>query len=64
MTKKPENRLTTGKDKTMSSPEKASSPNQLTKTGKKGDVELTENDLKTVSGGAIDTWMEFKDSKG
>jgi bacteriocin-like protein len=60
MTKKPENRSTTGKDKTMSSPEKTSSPNRLTKTGKKADVELTENDLKTVSGGAFDAYLEFK----
>ena len=31
-----------------------SSPDELVKTGKTGDVELTENDLKAVSGGSCD----------
>ena len=40
------------KKETTSLQGRASSPDRLTKTGKKGDVELPKDDLKTVSGGA------------
>jgi len=36
-----------------------SSPDKLTKTGKKGDVELTDDELKNVAGGAVDAFMKY-----
>jgi hypothetical protein len=42
---------THGKKETASSQGKAASPDKLTKTDKKGDVELTEDDLDGVCGG-------------
>lgn len=39
----------------------------LTKTGKtdkKKDIELKEDELERVTGGAFDTYMQFKDYKG
>lgn len=35
------------------SDKRAASPDKLTRTAKKEDVELTENDLKAVSGGSL-----------
>jgi hypothetical protein len=32
-----------------------------TKAAKKGDVELTEEELKHATGGAVDTFLTFKD---
>jgi hypothetical protein len=54
MAKKQKIGSTEGKKEATSSQGKASSPDKLTKAGKKGEVELTEDDLKGVSGGAVD----------
>jgi hypothetical protein len=53
MAKKPEIRSTEGEGKNRAaSPQgKASSPDKLTKAGKKGDIELSEDELKGVAGG-------------
>jgi bacteriocin-like protein len=51
MAAKKESHSTHGKKEATSTQGMASSPEKPTKTGKKADVELTENDLKTVSGG-------------
>jgi hypothetical protein len=54
MAKKQKIGSTEGKKEAASSRGKAYSPDKLTKAGKKGEVELTEDDLKAVSGGAVD----------
>jgi hypothetical protein len=54
MAHKKETRSTRGEKETTSSQGKAAAPDKLTKAGKKGEVELTEDDLKAVSGGAVD----------
>jgi bacteriocin-like protein len=53
MANKKENHSTHGMKEATSTQGMASSPDKPTKTGKKGDVELTENDLKAVSGGTV-----------
>jgi hypothetical protein len=51
MAKKQKIGSTEGKKETTSSQGKASSPDKLTKAGKKGDIELSEDELKAVAGG-------------
>jgi bacteriocin-like protein len=51
---KKENHSTHWKKETTSSQGKAGSPDKLTKAGKKGDKELSEDELKAVAGGATD----------
>jgi hypothetical protein len=51
MADKKETHSTHGEKETTSSQGKAASPDKLTKAGKKGEVELTEDDLKAASGG-------------
>jgi hypothetical protein len=53
MADKKETHSTHGKKETTPSQGKEASPDKLTKTGKKGEVELTEDDLKAVSGGGV-----------
>jgi hypothetical protein len=43
---------------------KISSADDLTKTSKSGDVELDEEELKRVTGGATDMFVKLGDIKG
>jgi hypothetical protein len=41
------------KPSTTSKPTKKASPDKLIKTSKKGDIELTEEELRDVTGGVV-----------
>ena len=53
MTKEQQIASTEGKKETTSSRGKAASPDKLTEAGKKGEVELSEDELKAVAGGDV-----------
>jgi hypothetical protein len=61
MAKKQDIRSTEGRKGSASSQGKASSPDKLTKVGKKGDIELSEDELKGVAGGAFDAFSKVQD---
>jgi type III secretory pathway component EscU len=42
----------------------SSSPEELNKTKKRGDVKLSEQDLAQVSGGAVDSFLNLDGIKG
>ena len=43
---------------------KGSSPDDLTKTSNKANVELSEEELKKASGGAVDAYLKFGGTSG
>jgi hypothetical protein len=51
--------------KTPKSPQSAAKPDSLVKSGKGADVEITETDLKNVTGGAqVDYFLKIDGVKG
>ena len=59
MPKKKEFNPTRGKKEKAPSREGSTSSDKLPKSAQKGDVELSDDDLKDVAGGAFDTYMYF-----
>ena len=52
-----------GKDKSKQHP-KSASPDKLAKTKSKTDIQLTEEELKKASGGAVDYFLNLSGIKG
>jgi len=62
LTQSPVRRKTMNQDKPIDP--KGTSPDDLTKTTKKGNVELSEEELKKASGGAVDYFLKFGEDVG
>lgn len=50
----------TDTQKSATAKKKPASPDTLTKSGEAGKVELSEDELKDVSGGAFDAYLKIK----